>query len=168
MKKETNGFGNKNNSKRKRDDRSKKKKTSYWQLKSKKPKTEETAERSPVKRRPSYDVLNVKIADIKITGRRRALKPAKVNELAESISSLGLQSPITVRLVKRDLGWGKTKTEWVLVSGLHRIGGHEATRTKKDPLFNHRGWQARCANVGDSRKFAPGRADATGARRRGG
>jgi ParB-like nuclease domain len=81
----------------------------------------QTDERSPVKRRPSYDVLNVEIADIKITGRRRALNPAKIDELAESISSLGLQSPITARWVKRDLGWGKTKTELVLVSGLHRL-----------------------------------------------
>ena len=81
----------------------------------------QTDERSPVKRRPSYDVLNVEIADIKITGRRRALNPAKIDELAESISSLGLQSPITARWVKRDLGWGKTKTELVLVSGLHRV-----------------------------------------------
>ena len=81
----------------------------------------QTGDRSPVKRRPSYDVLNVEIADIKITGRRRALNPAKIDELAESISSLGLQSPITARWVKRDLGWGKTKTELVLVSGLHRL-----------------------------------------------
>jgi uncharacterized ParB-like nuclease family protein len=94
-----------------------------------------TDEPSPVKRRPSYDVLNLKIADIKITGRRRALKPAKINELAESIASLGLQSPITVRLVKRDLGWGKAKTEWVLVSGLHRMEAMKQLGQKKIPCF---------------------------------
>ena len=81
----------------------------------------QTDERAPVEHRPSYDVQDVKIADIKILGRRRALNPAKINELAESISSLGIQSPISTRLVKRDLGWGKTKTELVLVSGLHRL-----------------------------------------------
>jgi sulfiredoxin len=94
-----------------------------------------TDEPSPVKRRPSYDVLNLKIADIKITGRRRALKPAKINELAESIASLGLQSPITVRLVKRDLGWGKAKTEWVLVNGLHRMEAMKQLGQKKIPRF---------------------------------
>ena len=69
----------------------------------------------------SHPVHEIKIADIKIKGERRALKPDMLKELAVSISSLGLQSPITVRLVRRDLGWGKTKTEWVLVSGLHRL-----------------------------------------------
>ena len=79
-----------------------------------KPTTHETV-------RISYPVHEIKIADIKVKGKRRALKPDMLKELAVSISSLGLQSPITVRSIKRDLGWGKTKTEWVLVSGLHRL-----------------------------------------------
>ena len=84
------------------------------------------------------------------------MNPAKVNELAESISSLGLQSPITVRLVKRDLGWGKTKTELVLVSGLHRIEAVKQLGQDNDPLRYPEGRQAHCANVGDIRKFASG------------
>ena len=138
MKRKTKGiaFGGKSDGERKRDEPRKKKVptvTSNWG--SKKSKTRETAERSPVKRRPSYEVLNVKIADIKITGRRRALNPAKIKELAKSISLLGLQSPITVRLVKRDLGWGKTKTEWVLVSGLHRMAAMKQLGQRKILCF---------------------------------
>ena len=124
MKMKTKGiaFGSKSEGERKRNDLHKKKVppfTSNWGPK--KSTTKETDGRSPVTHRPSYKVQEIKITDIKITGRRRALKPAKIDELAESISALGLQSPITARWVKRDLGWGKTKTELVLVSGLHRL-----------------------------------------------
>ena len=48
---------------------------------------------------------------------------------------MGLQSPITVRLVKRDLGWGKTKTEWVLVSGLHRMEAMKQLGQTTIPCF---------------------------------
>ena len=129
------GFGAKTDSEQSDKLRNKKGPISRSHWGSKKSTTKQTDERSPVGHWPSYDVLNVKIADIKITGRRRALKPAKVNELAESISSLGLQSPITVRLVKRGLGWGKTKTEWVLVSGLHRIEAMKQLGQRKIPCF---------------------------------
>jgi hypothetical protein len=108
------GFGAKTDNEQKRDEL-----RNNWG--SKKSTTKGTDERAPVGHWPSYDVQETKIADIKITGRRRALNPDKLKELAASISTLGLQSPITVRLVKRDLGWGKTKTELVLVSGLHRL-----------------------------------------------
>lgn len=126
-------FSSKTDSERKRDELQRKTGKSQWGPN--KSKTKKTDERSPVEHRPSYDVLNVKIADIKITGRRRALNHAKINELAESISSLGLQSPITVRLVKRDLGWGKTKTEWVLVSGLHRMEAMKQLGQTTIPCF---------------------------------
>lgn len=92
---------------------------------SKKAKAEETAERFPRRHRPSYDVRQIKIADIKIKGERRALNPEKLNGLMQSIPILSLQNPITVRLVKRDAGWGKTKTERHLVTGFHRL---EATK----------------------------------------
>jgi hypothetical protein len=116
------GFGAKTDSERKRDELWKKKgptSKSHWG--SKKSMAKETTDRSPVTHRPFYDVQEIKIADIKVKGKRRTLNPDKLKELAVSISSLGLQIPITVRLVKRDLGWGKTNTELVLVSGLHRL-----------------------------------------------
>lgn len=80
-----------------------------------------TSARLPVKQRPSYDAQTIEIADIKIKGKRRALDPTEVKKLMESISALGFKTPITVWSVKRDAGWGKTKTELVLVSGWHRL-----------------------------------------------
>jgi len=120
MNKKTSGFGNKNNSKRNRDERSKKKKTSNWQSQSKKSKAKETAERSPVTHRPSYEVREIEIADIKLVGKRRALNPEKLNGLVESISTLGLRQPITVRVIKRRRNWKNAKHEYALVSGFHR------------------------------------------------
>jgi ParB-like chromosome segregation protein Spo0J len=123
MTKKRKGFGRpfKNSGERKHDESRKKEAppvTSNWGTK--KPKTEETAERSPGKHKPSYDVQEIKIADIKIGENRRALNPEKLNDLMQSIRVSALQTPITVRSVEQDAGWGKTKTEWHLVSGLHR------------------------------------------------
>jgi ParB family chromosome partitioning protein len=115
------GFGVNTNSKLKRDNPQKKKepaKRSQWG--SRNSKAEETAEHSP-EHRPSYEVQEIKIPDIKVKGERRALDPAKLNELMESISSLGLRTPITVSVVKQRRDWQNTKREWVLVSGLHRL-----------------------------------------------
>ena len=94
MKKQTRGFGlgGKNGGERKRDEPRKKKAppvTSGW--KSKKPKTEETAEPSPGSHQPSYEVRQIKIADIKIEGKRRSLNSEKLNELMESVSEMGLR-----------------------------------------------------------------------------
>ena len=90
-----------------------------WGSNKSKPKTDQNE--LLVAQAPSYDVQDIEIADIKVKGKRRALNPDKLNELVESISSMGLQSPITVRAVKRMLGWHKTEIEYVLVSGLHRL-----------------------------------------------
>ena len=81
----------------------------------KKTKTKEASDRLPVAP-PSYDVQELKIADIVVPEGRRALNPEKLKELKESVSLLGLQTPITVRPVKI---WGKDKYE--LVVGLHRL-----------------------------------------------
>jgi ParB-like chromosome segregation protein Spo0J len=121
MKKETNGIGNENNNKRKRDDRSKKKKTSNWQLKSEKPKAKETPEWSPVEHRPPYEVQEIKIADIKIEGKRRSLNSEKLNGLMESIPVFGLRQPITVRVIKRLSDWKNAKRKYALVTGFHRL-----------------------------------------------
>jgi ParB/RepB/Spo0J family partition protein len=82
----------------------------------KKTKTKETSEHAPVKQLPSYDVREINIADILVPEGRRALNPEKLKELKESVSLLGLQTPITVRPVKI---WGKDKYD--LVIGLHRL-----------------------------------------------
>ena len=115
------GFGAKTDSERKHDELREQKGPikSGWGLK--KSKAKEATQRPPVEHRPCYDVQEIKIADIKVRGKRRASNPDKLKELAASISILRLQSPITVRLVKRDRGWGKTETELVLVCGLHRL-----------------------------------------------
>ena len=115
------GFGAKTEGERKHDELREQKGPikSGWGLK--KSKAKEATQRPPVEHRPCYDVLEIKIADIKVRGKRRASNPDKLKELAASISILRLQSPITVRLVKRDRGWGKTETELVLVCGLHRL-----------------------------------------------
>ena|ERR1700676_3455751 len=86
----------------------------------KKTKTKETSDRLPVAS-PTYDVQEIKIADIKVKGKRRALNPAKVSELVQSISVLGLRDPITVRLVTKQIRWGKFTTEYIVVDGLHRL-----------------------------------------------
>lgn len=69
----------------------------------------------------SYGVQHVKIANIQVGANRRALNGASVKDLMESISVLGLREPITVRLVKRQIKWGKHKLRYILVDGLHRL-----------------------------------------------
>jgi ParB/RepB/Spo0J family partition protein len=98
-------------------------------------KSETTAKSKNLSAEPSYDVQHIKIADIKIEGKRRALNPEKLKGLVESISLLGLQSPITVRSVKRMLGWGKTKTERYLVIGLHRLEAMKQLGKTTIPCF---------------------------------
>ena len=104
-----------------------------WGSNKSKPKTDQNE--LLVAQAPSYDVQHIKIADIKIKGKRRALNPDKLKELAESISSLGLQSPITVRAVKRMRGWHKTETEYVLVSGWHRLESMKQLGKTTIPCF---------------------------------
>ena len=115
MKKQTRGFGlgGKNGGERKRDEPRKKKAppvTSGW--KSKKPKTEETAEPSPGSHQPSYEVRQIKIADIKIEGKRRSLNSEKLNELMEFVSELGLRQSKTKEQTKfRTETEGKSRSE---------------------------------------------------------
>jgi ParB-like chromosome segregation protein Spo0J len=95
---------------------------------------EETSDRLPVAP-PTYDVQEIKIADIKIKGKRRALNPAKVSELVQSISVLGLRDPITVRLVTKQIRWGKFTTEHILVDGLHRLEAMKQAGHTTIPCF---------------------------------
>jgi hypothetical protein len=122
MKKTKSGFGAKSKDDRKRDKQRKKKATTItanWGAE--KAKTKETAERTSVAHQPSYEVREIEIADIKIEGKRRSLNAETLNELMESISVLGLQQPITVRVIKRRRNWKTAKREYALVSGFHRL-----------------------------------------------
>ena len=77
----------------------------------------------------------IKIANIKIEGKRRTLNPEKLNGLMQSIPIMGLQDPITVRVVKRDEGWGK----WHLVTGFHRLEAMKRMGETKIPCFVMKG-----------------------------
>jgi hypothetical protein len=142
MKKKTRGFGlgSKNRGERKRDEPPKKKVptvTSNWGTK--KAKTKETAERSPGRHQPSYEIREIEIADITIGEKRRSLNGEKLHDLMQSISVLGLQTPITVRSVQQDAGWGKTRTEWHLVTGFHRLEAMKRLGEMKIPCFVMKG-----------------------------
>ena len=100
--------------------RKKKVKTVTASWGTKKPKAQKTAERSPGRDQPSYEVREIAIADIKITGKRRGLNQTKLKELTESISILGLRQPVTVRVIKRRSKWN-AKREYAIVSGFHRL-----------------------------------------------
>ena len=63
----------------------------------------------------------------------------KLHDLMQSISVLGLQTPITVRSVQQDAGWGKTRTEWHLVTGFHRLEAMKRLGEMKIPCFVMKG-----------------------------
>jgi len=137
MDKKGNGFrfGPKTGGERKRDELPMKKVTiskSGWG--SKEPEEKETSDRLPVAP-PTYNVQEINIADIKVKGERRALNQAKVSELVQSISVLGLRDPITVRLVTKQIRWGKFKTEYILVDGLHRLEAMKQAGHTTIPCF---------------------------------
>jgi ParB family chromosome partitioning protein len=70
-------------------------------------------------------VSTIAIEDIVIQPGRRAVRQEKVDELVESMSQIGLQSPITVRPieVQRD---GVSTSALALVAGLHRVNAAKA------------------------------------------
>ena len=95
---------------------------------------EEASDRLPVAP-PTYDVQEIKIADIKVKGKRRALNADKLKGLVQSISVLGLRDPITVRLVTKQIRWGKFTTEYILVDGLHRLEAMKQAGHTTIPCF---------------------------------
>ena len=142
MKKRTRGFGlgGKNGGERKRDEPRKKKVTtitSNWGTK--KAKTKETAERSPGRHQPSYEVREIEIADIKIGEKRRSLNAEKLNDLMQSIPVLGFRQPITVRTFALRRDWKNAKREYLLVSGLHRLEAMKQLGETKIPCFVMKG-----------------------------
>jgi uncharacterized ParB-like nuclease family protein len=136
MKRKSKGIGARADCDQKRDGSRKKKAPSVksnWGPK--KAKVKETADRSARRHRRSYDVRQIKIADIKVVGKRRALNPEKLNHLMQSIPILGLRQPITVRPVKRRHDWKDTKPEYALVSGLHRLEAEKRLGETAIPCF---------------------------------
>jgi ParB-like chromosome segregation protein Spo0J len=101
---------------------------------SKESEAEETSERLPVAP-PSYEVQYLPIADIIVKGKRRALNLDKMQGLKDSIALLGLREPITVRLVRKQIRWGKYKIDYVLVDGLHRLETMKKNGHKTIPCF---------------------------------
>jgi len=67
-------------------------------------------------------IEEVAIKEIKIVGQRRSLQDDKVRIIADSMSKIGLKTPITVRQCKA----GK-----VLVAGLHRLEAAKLLGWKK-------------------------------------
>ena len=74
---------------------------------------------------PQRKLVAIRVDDVQVGDKRRELVEDKVREIAESIKSIGLISPITVRAVgNAAAGSGEPAT--VLVAGLHRL---EAVRS---------------------------------------
>ena len=78
---------------------------------------------------PSYKVHDDPIDQIKV-GERRPVNPEKVKELAESISKIGLWTPLTIRRVGDDKN---------LVAGLHRLEAAKCLGWKKVPCVYIKG-----------------------------
>ena len=70
----------------------------------------------------SARIKKIAIKDIKILGGRRSVKRKNVRVLADSMSKIGLNTPITVR---------KGKTGLILVAGLHRLEAAKLLGWKK-------------------------------------
>src|SRR5437879_8072351 len=82
--------------------------------------------------RPSlHEITKISLEGIKVIGRRRPVIPEKVREIADSMATIGLRHPITVR-------YSKTKG-WVLVTGLHRLEAAKSLGWKKIDCIRIRG-----------------------------
>jgi ParB family chromosome partitioning protein len=71
---------------------------------------------------PKSQISRVAIGDIRILGERRACRPEDVRTLADSVTEIGLMTPITVRLVELPRpDTGALEQAIVLVLGRHRL-----------------------------------------------
>jgi ParB-like chromosome segregation protein Spo0J len=101
------------------------------------PKVTNPATRKPVAKtpapadpKPSYKVLDIDIAKIKVVGKRRAVDPETVKRLVESIRTLGLRIPITI---------SPLESGPQLVAGLHRLEAAKILKWKTIPCEEIRG-----------------------------
>ena len=59
-----------------------------------------------------FEIVHIAVDEIQIRGKRRALNEEKVRAIAASMDLIGLQTPVTVRMQKKQV---------VLVTGWHRL-----------------------------------------------
>ena len=59
-----------------------------------------------------FEIVHIAVDEIQIRGKRRALNEEKVRAIAASMDLIGLQTPLTVRMQKKQV---------VLVTGWHRL-----------------------------------------------
>jgi ParB/RepB/Spo0J family partition protein len=79
---------------------------------------------------PSYKVRDIAITKIKVVGERRAVNPTKVKRLVESMRTIGLRVPLTVR----PLNSGPE-----LVTGRNRLAAAKILKWKTVPCMDIRG-----------------------------
>jgi ParB-like chromosome segregation protein Spo0J len=73
---------------------------------------------------PSYKIHYIAVEQIEVSKKRRQVHPEKVKDLKDSIATIGLRTPLTVRPL-----WGKKP----LITGLHRLEAVKALGWKKVP-----------------------------------
>ena len=73
---------------------------------------------------PSYKIHHILVEQIEVSKKRRQVHPEKVKDLNDSIATIGLRTPLTVRPL-----WGKKP----LITGLHRLEAVKALGWKKVP-----------------------------------
>ena len=65
--------------------------------------------------------IRVPIDSVIVAGIHRESDPEMVTSLAQSMSTIGLKTPITIRVRKTELSPDRTHTEHLLVAGRHRL-----------------------------------------------
>jgi ParB-like chromosome segregation protein Spo0J len=73
---------------------------------------------------PTYKIHYIAVEQIEVSKKRRQVHPEKVKDLKDSIATIGLRTPLTVRPL-----WGKKP----LITGLHRLEAVKALGWKKVP-----------------------------------
>jgi ParB-like chromosome segregation protein Spo0J len=73
---------------------------------------------------PSYKIHHILVEQIEVSKKRRQVHPEKVKDLKDSIATIGLRTPLTVKPL-----WGKKP----LITGLHRLEAVKALGWKKVP-----------------------------------
>ncbi|NKW79898.1 ParB N-terminal domain-containing protein [Ochrobactrum pecoris] len=81
-------------------------------------------------------IMNIKTDEIFIVGNRRPLNQDAVARLADSISNIGLQTPITVRLTDvLDPEDGEYTRAFVLITGHHRLEAYKVLGLDRIPAI---------------------------------
>src|SRR5690606_1456244 len=82
------------------------------------------------------NIMDIKTDEIFIVGNRRPLNQDAVARLADSISNIGLQTPITVRLTDVfDPEEGEYDRVYALVAGHHRLAAFRSLGIERIPAI---------------------------------